>query len=91
MPTQAPAPTRAPQVVTPEQIARNYKAALDSVNLITTLAARNNCTKEELASIVRNKEHLKIMVAKSYWTNEDLKPLHDAINAVVNTPVTPTA
>jgi len=26
----------------------------------------------------RNKEHLKIMLAKDYWTTENLQPLTDA-------------
>jgi hypothetical protein len=26
----------------------------------------------------RNKEHLKIMLAKPFWTNEDLTPLQQA-------------
>ena len=29
-------------------------------------------------TVARNKEHLKIMLAKDFWTTEDLKPLQDA-------------
>ena len=61
-----------------EQIAKHYSAAMDSVNLI-------NGTKPEMMTdadwadcLSRNKEHLLIMLAKPYWTNEDLKPLQDA-------------
>jgi hypothetical protein len=29
-------------------------------------------------TVARNKEHLKIMLAKDFWTNEDLTPLQEA-------------
>jgi hypothetical protein len=28
--------------------------------------------------LARNKEHLRIMIAKDYWTTEDLTPLQQA-------------
>jgi hypothetical protein len=61
--------------ITPEQIAKNYAAALDSVNLITELKAKETLTEEDEKTIQRNLEHLEIMLAKDYWTNEDLTPL----------------
>jgi hypothetical protein len=61
--------------ITPEQIAKNYAAALDSVNLITELKAKETLTEDEEKTIQRNLEHLEIMLAKDYWTNEDLTPL----------------
>jgi hypothetical protein len=64
--------------ITAEQIAKHYSAAMDSVNLI-------NGTKPELMTdadwadcLSRNKEHLKIMLAKDFWTTEDLTPLRAA-------------
>lgn len=64
--------------LTAEQIAKHYSAAMDSVNLI-------NGDKPELMSdadwddcVARNKEHLKIMLAKDFWTTEDLAPLQAA-------------
>jgi hypothetical protein len=64
--------------ITAEQIAQHYSAAMDSVNLI-------NAGKPELMEdadwadcLLRNKEHLKIMLAKDFWTNEDLAPLQAA-------------
>jgi hypothetical protein len=67
--------------ITAEQIAQHYKAAMDSVNLI-------NGTKPELMTdadwadcVSRNKEHLVIMLAKDYWTTEDLTPLQQAAGA----------
>ena len=63
---------------TPEQIARHYSAAMDSVNLING-AKPVGMTDEVWADcIARNKEHLKIMLAKTWWTNEDLAPLQQA-------------
>jgi hypothetical protein len=69
---------------TPEQIARHYSAAMDSVNFINELIAgqHDTMTAEEKAdAIKRNVDHLKIMVAKDYWTTEDLTPFHNAIAA----------
>lgn len=61
-----------------QQIARHYAACMDSVNLI-------NAGKPELMEdadwadcLSRNKEHLKIMLAKDFWTNEDLASLQAA-------------
>ena len=67
--------------MTPEEIAKHYSAAMDSVNLINTLMAQDSRTTEEQDMVSRNVEHLQIMVAKDYWTTEDLTPLNDAITA----------
>jgi hypothetical protein len=61
--------------ITPEQIAKNYAAALDSVNLVNELKAKETLTEDDKKTIQRNLEHLEIMLAKDYWTNEDLTPL----------------
>jgi hypothetical protein len=60
---------------TTEQIAINYASALDSVNLVNELKAKETLTEEDEKTIQRNLEHLEIMLAKDYWTNEDLTPL----------------
>jgi hypothetical protein len=69
--------------LTAEQIAKHYSAAMDSVNFINELIAGqhdNRMTAEEKAdAIQRNVDHLKIMVAKDFWTTEDLQPFRDAI------------
>ena len=63
---------------TAEEIARHYSAALDSVNLINA-GQPDDMTDEDWADCLkRNKEHLKIMLAKDFWTTENLKPLQDA-------------
>ena len=63
---------------TPEQIAKHYSAAMDSVNLINGSKPENMTDADWADCLSRNKEHLKIMLAKDYWTTEDLAPLQDA-------------
>ena len=64
--------------LTQEQIAKHYSAAMDSVNLINA-GQPEDMTDEDWADCVsRNKEHLRIMLAKDFWTTEDLTPLQQA-------------
>jgi len=63
---------------TPEQIAQHYSAAMDSVNLINGGKPENMTAEDWSDCLSRNKEHLKIMLAKTYWTNENLAPLQAA-------------
>ena len=65
---------------TPEQIAKHYSAAMDSVNLINGGKPESMTDAEWADCLSRNKEHLKIMLAKDYWTTEDLAPLQAASN-----------
>ena len=64
--------------VSAEEIARHYAAAMDSVNLINAGQPEGMDDKEWADTVARNKEHLTIMLAKDYWTSEDLQPLQDA-------------
>ena len=66
------------QEITAEEIARHYSAAMDSVNLINAGKPEDMTDDEWADCLARNKEHLKIMIAKDFWTTEDLKPLKDA-------------
>jgi len=61
-----------------QQIAQNYKAAMDSVNLINAEKPEGMTAEEWTDCLARNKEHLKIMLAKDYWTTENLTPLREA-------------
>jgi len=61
--------------------AQQYRASMDSVNLINKLLAQPSLTEEEQDTVDRNVEHLEIMVAKDFWTTEDLTPLTAAIDA----------
>lgn len=63
---------------TPEQIAKHYSAAMDSVNLINGGKPEGMDDAKWADCLSRNKEHLKIMLAKDYWTTEDLAPLQAA-------------
>ena len=67
--------------LTAAEIAQNYSAAMDSVNLINALMALDSRDTEQTDTVSRNVEHLQIMVAKDYWTTEDLAPLNAAITA----------
>ena len=66
---------------TAEEIAQHYSAAMDSVNLINDLMAQDSRDDLEQDTVARNVEHLQIMVAKDFWTTEDLTPLNNAITA----------
>ena len=63
---------------TAEEIARHYSAAMDSVNLINGGKPENMEDADWADCIARNKEHLKIMLAKDFWTTENLAPLQAA-------------
>ncbi len=64
--------------ITAEQIAQHYSAAMDSVNLINAGKPEGMEDAEWADCLSRNKEHLKIMVAKDFWTTENLEPLRAA-------------
>ena len=65
--------------ITAEEIAQHYKAALDSVALINGDKSETTSAEDWADTVKRNKEHLNIMLAKDFWTTEDLKPLQDAV------------
>jgi len=64
--------------ITQEEIAQHYSAAMDSVNLINAGQPEGMTAEDWADCLARNKEHLKIMLAKDYWTNENLTPLEEA-------------
>jgi hypothetical protein len=66
------------KTITPEQIAQHYKAALDSVTLINAGKPEGMTAEDWADTLSRNKEHLKIMLAKDFWTTENLTPLRTA-------------
>ena len=67
--------------ITAEEIARHYSAAMDSVNLINSGKPEDMTDEDWADTVARNKEHLNIMLAKDFWTDEDLTPLQSAANA----------
>jgi hypothetical protein len=68
------------EIATPtaEEIARHYSAAMDSVNLINGSKPDGISDEDWADCLTRNKEHLNIMLAKDFWTTEDLEPLQQA-------------
>ena len=66
------------EITTAEQIAQHYSAAMDSVNLINGTKPEGMTDADWADCVSRNKEHLKIMLAKDFWTTENLTPLQQA-------------
>ena len=64
--------------LTAEQIAKHYSACMDSVNLINGEKPEGMEDADWADCVARNKEHLVIMLAKDFWTTEDLSPLQAA-------------
>ena len=71
--------------LTAEQIAKHYSAMGDSVDLINAIIAGEAMADDEAADkqdcVNRNVEHLELMVAKDYWTSEDMTAVNAAITA----------
>tara|TARA_B100001250_G_scaffold256182_1_gene220549 strand:- start:114 stop:338 length:225 start_codon:yes stop_codon:yes gene_type:complete len=65
-----------------EQIAKHYKAMGDSVDFINNGAKPDYMSNDMWNDMVeRNKEHLRIMKAKDYWTDEDMTAVNAAIGS----------
>jgi hypothetical protein len=64
--------------ITPEQIAKHYSAAMDSVALINAGKPEDMTDNDWADCLSRNKEHLVIMLAKDFWTTEDLTSMRAA-------------
>ena len=71
--------------ITSEQIAQNYTAMGHSVDLINAIIAGEAMADDDAADRQdcgdRNVEHLELMVAKDYWTDEDMTAVNAAIAA----------
>jgi hypothetical protein len=71
--------------ITSEQIAQNYTAMGHSVDLINAIIAGDTMADDDAADrqdcVDRNVEHLELMVAKDYWTGEDMTAVNAAITA----------
>lgn len=63
---------------TAEEIARHFSACMDSVNLINAGQPEGMTDEDWADTLKRNQDHLKIMLAKDFWTDEDLSPLQAA-------------
>tara|TARA_R100001510_G_C7654768_1_gene213574 strand:+ start:111 stop:323 length:213 start_codon:yes stop_codon:yes gene_type:complete len=67
--------------LTKEQIAAHYTAMGHSVDLLNAGQPDEMEADEWTAIKARNVEHLQLMVAKDYWTDEDMTAVNAAINA----------
>ena len=74
--------------ITAEEIAQHYSAMGDSVDLINGIidgSLMADDTQEDKNDCVdRNVRHIQIMLAKDFWTTEDLQPANDAVTAGQN-------
>ena len=70
---------------TAEEIAQDYTAMGHSVDLINAIIAGTEMADDEAEDkqdcVDRNVAHLEIMVAKDYWTDEDMTAVNSAITA----------
>ena len=71
-----------------DQIAQDYSAMGDSVDLITAVIAGESMADESAEDrqdcVDRNSEHLQLMVAKDDWGSEDMTTVNAAITAATN-------
>jgi len=58
--------------LTAVEIAAHYAACGDSVTLINAGKPANMSDDDWVDTLARNKEHLVLMIAKDYWTSEDM-------------------
>lgn len=70
---------------TPEQIAQHYSAMGDSVWLINAIIAGEQMAdaseEDKKDTVERNVAHLELMLAKDFWTTEDMTAVDAAIAA----------
>ena len=73
------------EVRSAESIAQDYTAMGHSVELINGIIDGSQMADESEEDkkdcVRRNVEHLEIMVAKDYWTNEDMTAVNGAIQS----------
>ena len=72
-------------VKTTEEIAQDYTAMGHSVDLINAIIAgtamADDTAEDKQGCVDRNVEHLELMVAKDYWTDEDMTAVNSAVTA----------
>ena len=73
------------EVKTAEDIAQDFTAMGHSIDLINGIIDGSKMADESEEDkkdcVKRNVEHLELMVAKDYWTNEDMTAVNAAIVA----------
>ena len=70
---------------TTEEKAQDFTAMGHSVTLINEVIAgtqmADESAEEKQSCVDRNVEHLELMVAKDFWTDEDMTAVNSAITA----------
>ncbi len=73
------------EVKTAEEIAKDFTAMGHSVDLINGIIDGTKMAGEKVedrqSAVDRNVEHLELMVAKDFWTDEDMTAVNAAIVA----------
>ena len=67
--------------LTSEEIAQHYTAMGHSVELLNAGKPVDMEDADWTDTVARNVEHLQLMVAKDYWTTEDMTAANAAIAA----------
>jgi len=74
--------------ITAEEIAQHYSAMGDSVDLINGIIdgslMADDTQEDKNVCVDRNVRHLEIMVAKDFWTTENMDNVNAAITAGKN-------
>jgi hypothetical protein len=72
-------------IKTAEEILQDYTAMGHSVELINGIIDGSKMVDDEAedkqSAVDRNVEHLELMVAKDFWTDEDMTDVESAITA----------
>ena len=58
-----------------QQVAIKYSSTMDSVNLINRIKAKDVLTDEDVRALDRHIDQVKSMLAKDFWTTENMAPL----------------
>ena len=67
------------EVPSTEEIAQHYSAMGDSVDLLNAGQPADMDDDDWADTVSRNVEHLVLMKAKTYWTNQDMAAVDAAI------------
>ena len=66
---------------TAEEIAQHYVAMGHSVDLLNAGQPEGVSDEDWADTVSRNVEHLQLMVAKDFWTTEDMTAVNAALEA----------
>ena len=67
--------------ITAEEIAQHYTAMGHSVDLLNAGQPEGVSDEDWADTVSRNVEHLQLMVAKDFWTTEDMTAVNAALEA----------